>query len=160
MKEMSENVYETNYMKTEGYNTPEEALKILFGYESFRPGQKPVIDSILARRDVFAVMPTGAGKSVCYQVPAMMLPGITLVISPLISLMQDQVNSLNEAGISAAYINSSLSEMAFYDTVNKARQGQYKIIYVAPERLTTEGFVELAKSVQIQQQQHKQLEKI
>lgn len=146
---MSENVYETNSMKKERYNTPEEALKILFGYESFRPGQKPVIDSILARRDVFAVMPTGAGKSVCYQVPAMMLPGITLVISPLISLMQDQVNSLNEAGISAAYINSSLSEMAFFDTVNKARQGQYKIIYVAPERLTTEGFIELAKSVQI-----------
>lgn len=131
------------------YHSPTEALKVLFGYDSFRPGQKAVIDSILAGRDAFAVMPTGAGKSVCYQIPAMLLPGITLVISPLISLMQDQVKALNEAGVSAAFINSSLSENAFYETIKKARQGLYKIIYVAPERLVTEGFLELAKSVPI-----------
>lgn len=133
----------------EGYHTPEEALKFLFGYDSFREGQKEVIDSILSGRDALAVMPTGAGKSVCYQIPAMLLPGITLVISPLISLMQDQVKALNEAGVSAAFINSSLSEREFYDTVRKARQGLYKIIYVAPERLLTEGFLEVARDVQI-----------
>lgn len=131
------------------YHTPEEALKVLFGYDSFRPGQKAVIESILACRDAFAVMPTGAGKSVCYQIPAMLLPGITLVISPLISLMQDQVKALNEAGVSAAFINSSLSEAAFSETVRRARQGLYKMIYVAPERLLTEGFMDLARNVRI-----------
>jgi ATP-dependent DNA helicase RecQ len=131
------------------YSTPEEALKVLFGYDSFRPGQKQVIDSILSGRDAFAVMPTGAGKSVCYQIPAMVLPGITLVVSPLISLMQDQVKALNEAGVSAAFINSSLSESEFCETVRNARQGLYKIIYVAPERLVTEGFIDLARNVQI-----------
>ena len=135
--------------ENERYHTPEEALKVLFGYDSFRPGQKPVIDSILSGRDAFAVMPTGAGKSVCYQIPAMLLPGITLVISPLISLMQDQVKALNEAGVSAAFINSSLSENAFFETVKKVRQGLYKIIYVAPERLVTDGFLELARNIQI-----------
>ena len=92
-------------------------------------------------------MPTGAGKSVCYQIPAMLLPGITLVISPLISLMQDQVKALNEAGVSAAFINSALSENAYFETIRKAQQGLYKIIYVAPERLVTDGFLELAHSV-------------
>ncbi len=136
-------------VKDDRYHTPEEALKVLFGYDSFRPGQKSVIDSILSGKDAFAVMPTGAGKSVCYQIPAVLLPRITLVISPLISLMQDQVKALNEAGISAAFINSSLSGDAFYETVRKARQGLYKIIYVAPERLVTNGFLDLARNVQI-----------
>ena len=131
------------------YHTPEQALKILFGYDSFRAGQKSVIDSILAGRDAFAVMPTGAGKSVCYQIPAVLLPGITLVVSPLISLMQDQVKALNEAGVSAAFINSSLSEKDYNETIRRARQGIYKIIYIAPERLVTEGFLALAKSVPI-----------
>ena len=131
------------------YHTPEQALKILFGYDSFRAGQKSVIDSILAGRDAFAVMPTGAGKSVCYQIPAVLLPGITLVISPLISLMQDQVKALNEAGVQAAFINSSLSEKDYNETIRKARQGTYKIIYIAPERLVTEGFLALAKSVPV-----------
>lgn len=131
------------------YHTPEQALKILFGYDSFRAGQKSVIDSILAGRDAFAVMPTGAGKSVCYQIPAVLLPGITLVISPLISLMQDQVKALNEAGVPAAFINSSLSEKDYNETIRRARQGVYKIIYIAPERLVTEGFLALAKSVPI-----------
>ncbi len=131
------------------YNTPEEALKDLFGYDTFRPGQKPIIDSILSGRDTFAVMPTGAGKSLCYQIPAMLLTGITIVISPLISLMQDQVKALNDAGVSAAFINSALSESAFFETVNKAKQGMYKLLYVAPERLVTEGFLNLAKEVPI-----------
>ena len=131
------------------YHTPEQALKILFGYDSFRAGQKSVIDSILAGRDAFAVMPTGAGKSVCYQIPAVLLPGITLVVSPLISLMQDQVKALNEAGVQAAFINSSLSEKDYNETIRKARQGTYKIIYIAPERLVTEGFLALAKSVPV-----------
>ena len=131
------------------YHTPEQALKILFGYDSFRTGQKSVIDSILAGRDAFAVMPTGAGKSVCYQIPAVILPGITLVVSPLISLMQDQVKALNEAGVPAAFINSSLSEKDYNETIRRARQGIYKIIYIAPERLVTEGFLALAKSVPI-----------
>lgn len=131
------------------FQTADEALKVLFGYRSFREGQKDIIDHILQGRDTFAVMPTGAGKSVCYQIPAMLLPGITLVISPLISLMQDQVKSLNEAGIPAAFINSALSEEMFYETVQRARQGIYKLIYVAPERLMTEGFLSLVKSVRI-----------
>lgn len=131
------------------YSTPEEALKNLFGYDSFRQGQKEIIDNILSKRDTFAVMPTGAGKSICYQIPAMLLPGITLVISPLISLMQDQVKALNEAGIAAAFINSSLSDRAFFETIDKAKRGLYKIIYVAPERLMTDGFIDLAKRVQI-----------
>lgn len=134
---------------TKSYTTPEDALKDLFGYPSFRPGQKAIIDSILSGRDAFAVMPTGAGKSLCYQIPALLLPGITLVISPLISLMQDQVKALNEAGISAAFINSSLSDSAFFETVGAARMGLYKIIYVAPERLTTEGFIGLARDIEI-----------
>lgn len=143
------NFYENSAKRDERYTTPEEALKILFGYDSFRSGQKSVIDSILLGRDVLAVMPTGAGKSVCYQIPAMLLPGVTLVISPLISLMQDQVKTLNEAGVSAAFINSSLSEKAYFETIQKARRGLYKIIYVAPERLITDGFLNLAKEVQI-----------
>lgn len=131
------------------FKTPEEALKALFGYDEFRPGQKGIIDSILKGQDVFAVMPTGAGKSVCYQIPAILLPGVTLVISPLISLMQDQVKSLNEAGIPAAFINSSLSRNDFYETVRGVREGAYKIIYVAPERLMTDEFIDLARSVRI-----------
>ena len=141
--------FESPSAQDKQYDSPEEVLKALFGYDSFRAGQKEVIDSILAGKDAFAVMPTGAGKSVCYQVPAMLLSGITIVISPLISLMQDQVKSLNEAGVSAAFINSSLSEHAYFETVKKARQGLYKIIYVAPERLVTEGFLDLAENVEI-----------
>ena len=131
------------------YKTPKEALKAVFGYDSFRPGQEAVINAILKGRDILAVMPTGAGKSLCYQVPAMLLSGITLVISPLISLMQDQVKALNEAGVDAAFINSSLSEKELNDTFKNAYKGHYKIIYVAPERLMSEGFISFAKSVEI-----------
>ena len=131
------------------YKTPKEVLKAVFGYDSFRQGQESVINAVLDGRDILAVMPTGAGKSLCYQVPAMLLSGITLVISPLISLMQDQVKALNEAGVDAAFINSSLSEKEMHDTFKNASKGQYKIIYVAPERLMSEGFVRLAKGIEI-----------
>lgn len=131
------------------YKTSKEALKAVFGYDSFRPGQESVINAVLEGRDILAVMPTGAGKSLCYQVPAMLLSGITLVISPLISLMQDQVKALNEAGVDAAFINSSLSEKELNDTFKNAYKGHYKIIYVAPERLMSEGFISLAKSIEI-----------
>lgn len=139
----------SDFGSTKQYRMPEEALKGLFGYDSFRTGQRAIIENILSYRDTFAVMPTGAGKSVCYQVPAMILPGVTIVISPLISLMQDQVKTLNEAGVSAAFINSSLSEHAYIETVSKASKGSYKIIYVAPERLMTDSFISLASSVNV-----------
>lgn len=138
--------YDNNHMADK---KPEQVLKNLFGYDEFRPGQKLIIDSILSGRDTFLVMPTGAGKSICYQLPAMLLPGSTLVISPLISLMQDQVKVLNEAGIPAAFINSSMSVSDYYEVIRNARQGLYKIIYVAPERLVTEGFLAFAKEIQI-----------
>ena len=125
------------------------ALKKYFGYTSFRPGQESLIDALLQGRDVLGIMPTGAGKSLCYQIPALLLPGITLVISPLISLMQDQVQALETAGIQAAYINSSLSGREFYATLDQARAGAYKLIYVAPERLETELFRDFAKEAAI-----------
>ena len=125
------------------------ALKKYFGYTSFRPGQESLIDALLQGRDVLGIMPTGAGKSLCYQIPALLLPGITLVISPLISLMQDQVQALETAGISAAYINSSLGPREFYATLDQARAGAYKLLYVAPERLETELFRDFAKEAPI-----------
>lgn len=126
-----------------------EILKRYYGYESFRKGQEEIIDAILSGCDVLAVMPTGAGKSICYQVPALMLPGITLVVSPLISLMQDQVQALNQAGISAAYINSSLTEQQILLALKYAAMGKYKIIYVAPERLLTSSFLYFAQRTSI-----------
>lgn len=126
-----------------------ETLKHYFGYDTFRKGQEEIISSIMAGQDVLAVMPTGAGKSICYQVPAMMLPGITLVISPLISLMKDQVKALNEAGIHAAYINSSLTEVQIKKALELAAQGVYKIIYVAPERLESPDFLAFVNRAQI-----------
>ena len=126
-----------------------DILKKYFGYDSFREGQEPIIQSILSGRDALAIMPTGAGKSLCYQVPALLLPGITLVISPLISLMQDQVKSLNEAGIHAAFINSSLTETQISKALDLASRGIYKIIYVAPERLESDRFMQFARNSKI-----------
>ena len=126
-----------------------QVLKQYFGYDSFRKGQSDIIEAILQGQDALAIMPTGAGKSVCYQVPAMLLSGITIVISPLISLMQDQVKSLNEAGINAAYINSTLSEQQMYKALDYAAHGKYKIIYVAPERLETMSFMTFAQKADI-----------
>ena len=126
-----------------------EVLRKYFGYEQFREGQELLVNAILSGRDVMGIMPTGAGKSLCYQVPALMLPGITLVISPLISLMKDQVQSLNQAGIHAAYINSSLTERQISYALQLAAGGQYKIIYVAPERLESRNFLRFATSSEI-----------
>ncbi len=126
-----------------------QILKKHFGHSEFREGQEALIDNILSGRDVLGIMPTGAGKSVCYQVPALLMDGITLVISPLISLMHDQVVSLIESGISAAYINSSLTSAQYFRTIDKARNSGYKIIYVAPERLSADDFVKLSEDVHI-----------
>lgn len=125
------------------------SLKRYFGHTAFRPGQEGLIDALLAGRDVLGVMPTGAGKSVCYQLPALLLPGITLVVSPLISLMKDQVAALVQAGIPAAYINSSLTPSQTREVFRRAELGAYKIIYIAPERLTAPSFAEFAKKSEI-----------
>lgn len=126
-----------------------EILKQIFGYDTFREGQETLVDSTLSGRDVLGIMPTGAGKSLCFQVPALLFPGITIVVSPLISLMKDQVSALNAAGVHAAYINSSLTEGQYRKAMELARQGRYKIIYVAPERLMTESFLSLNQAVEI-----------
>lgn len=125
---------------------PIDILKQYFGYDTFREGQRPLIDSVLKGRDVLGIMPTGAGKSMCFQIPALMMEGITLVISPLISLMKDQVGALNQAGVHAAFLNSSLTMGQYVKALRLAKEGRYKIIYVAPERLETEGFLEFALS--------------
>ena len=126
-----------------------QTLKQYFGYDSLRTGQRELINGILAGHDVLGIMPTGAGKSLCYQLPALMLKGITLVISPLISLMSDQVKALNQAGVHAAYINSSLTENQIRMALSYASQGRYKIIYVAPERLNTPRFLDFACNADI-----------
>ena len=125
----------------------QEAKKLLkqyFGYDEFRQGQEQLIEAALNGQDVLGIMPTGAGKSLCFQIPALMMDGITLVISPLISLMKDQVGTLNQAGIHAAFLNSSLTQGQYHTALKYAMQGRYKIIYVAPERLETEGFINFA----------------
>ena len=126
-----------------------EILRQVFGYSQFRGAQEPLIDAQLAGRDVFGVMPTGGGKSMCYQIPALLLPGITLVVSPLISLMRDQVMALKSAGVPAAYINSSLTGAQLRLVYRNLGQHRYKIVYVAPERLLGEGFLALARQLPI-----------
>jgi ATP-dependent DNA helicase RecQ len=125
---------------------PRSILKTFFGYPSFRPGQEEVITAILAGKDVLAVMPTGAGKSLCYQVPALLLEGLTVVVSPLISLMKDQVNALVQAGVEVAYLNSSLSPAEYAETMRRAFSGEYRLLYIAPERLFKGELVRLAES--------------
>lgn len=124
-------------------------LERVFGYTEFRPGQEGLIDAVLSGRDVFGIMPTGGGKSMCYQVPALLLPGITLVVSPLISLMRDQVLALKAAGVPAAYINSTLNAAQMRQVYRNMLAGQYKIIYVAPERLDYPGFSSLVEKLHI-----------
>lgn len=124
-------------------------LKTYFGYDAFRGGQEELIDGILAGKDVLGIMPTGAGKSLCYQIPALLLDGVTVVVSPLISLMNDQVRSLNKAGIRAAYINSSLTESQVSKVMRQTEDGAYKIVYVAPERLETEWFRRVVEKLTI-----------
>ncbi len=126
-----------------------DVLKDIFGYTAFRTGQGELIDSIISGRDTLGIMPTGAGKSICFQLPALIFEGITLVISPLISLMKDQVYSLTQAGIRAAYMNSSLNYTQYAKVLKNASENMYKIIYVAPERLLTEEFVSFAQKVEI-----------
>ncbi len=126
-----------------------DVLKNTFGYSQFRPGQEEIALRLLTGGDVLAVMPTGAGKSICYQLPALLLPGVTVVVSPLISLMKDQVQALVQMGVRAAYINSSLTENQCRKALANAAAGLYKIIYVAPERLLTPNFLWFASSVSI-----------
>lgn len=124
-------------------------LKEYFGYDSFVRDQEKVIDAILSGRDVMTIMPTGGGKSLCYQIPAILLDGCAIVVSPLISLMKDQVNALNLSGVKSAYINSSLSEAQRIEVIKRAREGAYTLIYVAPEQLLTPRFLSLAKDMNI-----------
>ena len=126
-----------------------ELLYRVYGYNAFRPGQEKLIDAVLSGQDVFGIMPTGGGKSICYQIPALLLPGITLVISPLISLMQDQVAALKAAGIPAAYINSTLSGPQIQAVYRNLIAGRYKIVYVAPERLNYPGFGAVSQQLHI-----------
>ena len=126
-----------------------QILKEYFGYDDFRQGQLKAIDSILSGADTMAIMPTGGGKSICFQVPAMMFKGITIVISPLISLMNDQVRALSQCGINAAYLNTSLDEKVISRVIDEATEGKYKIIYVAPERLLTRSFMNLCNKVEV-----------
>ncbi len=119
-------------------NKARQVLQKFYGYEDFRPGQKKVVESLLNRNDTVAIMPTGAGKSICFQIPALLFEGVTLVISPLISLMKDQVDSLRQLGIAAVYINSSVSKAQLYKDLQDISAGFYKIIYIAPERLAPE----------------------
>ncbi|MCY6483780.1 DNA helicase RecQ [Clostridium aestuarii] len=129
----------------------EEILKKYYGYTEFREGQKNIIDNIMNGKDTFAIMPTGGGKSICYQIPAIMLPGLTLVVSPLISLMKDQVDALNSLGISAGVINSSQGINEVKDTIYKATQGELKLLYVAPERLEVESFCRVLQTLNVSQ---------
>ncbi|MBP1744211.1 MAG: ATP-dependent helicase [Firmicutes bacterium] len=124
-------------------------LKKYYGYDSFREGQEKVISSILGGRDTFAIMPTGAGKSICYQIPALLMKGITIVISPLISLMKDQVDALDDIGVRATFINSSLDQYEVQERILMAVSGHVKLLYVAPERLETESFCALLKTLDI-----------
>ena len=126
-----------------------DILKQYYGYSSFRDGQEEIIREILNGNDVLTIMPTGGGKSICYQVPALILDGITLVISPLISLMKDQVDNINNLGINSAYINSSLSNVEINNILDEAARNEIKILYVAPERLESQAFLELISSINI-----------
>lgn len=124
-------------------------LKEYFGHDSFREGQDRITDSLLGGRDVLGIMPTGAGKSICYQVPALMFDGITIVVSPLISLMKDQVSALVQSGVAAAYINSSLTHAQNLKVLQNTESGKYKIIYVAPERLCAPAFLGICRNLNI-----------
>lgn len=128
-----------------------EILSKYYGYTSFRKGQESIINSILSKKDVLAIMPTGGGKSICYQLPALMLDGMTIVISPLISLMKDQVDALKTMGINAAFINSSLSSKEFNEILSNIRKNNYKMLYIAPERLDAQEFLELINNNNISQ---------
>ncbi len=127
----------------------QDALKKYFGFDTFRPLQREIVEAVLNGNDVFALMPTGAGKSLCFQLPAVLLPGITIVISPLIALMKDQVDGLNAAGIPATFLNSSLDGQELYARIRGLKEGKYKLLYIAPERFPTTGFLEFLDELTI-----------
>jgi len=126
-----------------------DALKKYFGFDSFRPLQREIVEAVMARTDVFALMPTGAGKSLCFQLPAVLLPGVTIVISPLIALMKDQVDGLNAAGIPATFLNSSLDGRDIYERMRALENGEYKLLYIAPERFPVPGFLDFLQSLNV-----------
>ena len=128
---------------------PEHVLKTVFGYDTFRPLQKDIITNVLKGKDTLAVMPTGGGKSLCYQLPALIMEGITLVVSPLISLMQDQVGPLKTNGINSVFLNSSLSWEEYLQAIDEIKNGQIKILYVSPEGLATQKIRELLSAPEI-----------
>ena len=136
-------------MNNKNIQLAKELLKKHFGYENFRQGQEAIISHILNMEDCLGIMPTGAGKSICYQIPAMIFDGVTIVVSPLISLMKDQVDNLNQVGIPATFINSTLSTFDYAQTINNILNNVYKIIYIAPERLATDSFLNLLKQLNI-----------
>lgn len=140
---------ETNDRESMNMDAAREYLQRYYGYPDFREGQKKIVDSLLHGRDTLGIMPTGGGKSICYQIPALMHPGLTLVISPLISLMKDQVDALTTAGINAAYINSTLSGKEVNERIRAAKRGDLKLLYVAPERLELDWFREEMASLDI-----------
>lgn len=120
----------------------EQLLKKYFGYELFRPGQKEIIKKIMAQEDVLGIMPTGSGKSICYQLPALALEGVTIVVSPLISLMKDQVDAANQLGIAATFINSSLEGYEVAQRFRSLDEEKYQLLYVAPERFIMPDFIQ------------------
>ena len=124
-------------------------LKQYYGYSDFRPGQKEIIDSILAGKDTLAIMPTGGGKSLCYQIPSLVFSGLTVVISPLIALMEDQVEGLNSVGIPSLFLNSSLDWDEYLYNMNLIRKGEIKLLYLAPETLVTERIQNLLSEVEV-----------
>ena len=141
----------TSMNKNQMINNAKFILKKYYGYENFRKGQLEIISRILSGQDIFCIMPTGAGKSICYQVPALLMEGITLVISPLISLMKDQVDNLNDLGIKASYINSTQKLEDINNIISEVKNENVKIIYIAPERLNLKRFVDIFKNLNISQ---------
>src|SRR5438445_8197461 len=126
-----------------------DALKKYFGFDEFRPLQREIVETVLAKNDVFALMPTGAGKSLCFQLPAVLLPGVTIVISPLIALMKDQVDSLNASGIPATFLNSSLEYSELHNRMRGLERGEYKLLYIAPERFPSPGFLDFLQGLNV-----------
>src|SRR4029453_4298527 len=129
--------------------SPASILKETFGYDTFRPHQEEVIENVLARRDTLAVMPTGGGKSLCYQILSLLFEGLTVVVSPLISLMKDQVEQLRAVGVPAVFLNSSLAPQEYQQNMDYVRRGKVKLLYVAPETLLTQRILSLRIAVKV-----------
>src|SRR3954466_11595167 len=130
----------------------DQAKKVLeqyYGFSSFREGQEEIISNILQEQNTLGILPTGGGKSICFQIPALLFPGTTIVISPLISLMKDQVDALSASDIPATFINSSLSQKELREQISLIRQGAFKLVYVAPERFDSDYFVDVLNSIEI-----------